>query len=331
VAHLVPPERAAGRCPACFGAELAPQPARLRAEPPELAAPFRVTPAQAQAALDQWARSVWLRPPDLTGQALASRLTATFVPLWLVDAEAAGSWAAQAGYDYQVASTQESYLNGNWQTQRLTETRIRWEPRAGEVVRAYANVAVPALEEHARLTAGAGAWETQAAEPYAPGRLEGAAVRVPSLEPDAAWPQARARLDERVVADCQQAAGAQHMEQARLAVTYARLNWTQMLLPLYTTAYQDDEGTWRPVLINGQTGRVSGVKRASQRLAWMWTGGLAAAAVGLLLLSLLLGLAGAVLPPILAVSALLLVASIGVALVAPVPAVWAWRFNQGGK
>jgi hypothetical protein len=173
-----------------------------------------------------------------------------------------------------------------------------------------------------------GAYTQDAAGPYQAEVMAAAVVRVPSLEPEAAWPFARARLDERVAADCQAAAGAQHVEQMRLAVEYGGRHWTQLLLPLYATAYQDDDGNWIPVLINGQTGRISGVRRASQRLGWQWTGLLAAVAVVLFLVGAAISAAGALVPPLLAVGGALMVLSFILGLLAPIPAIWAWQHNR---
>jgi hypothetical protein len=325
--HLAPPEWAGKRCPACARGTLAAQPAPMRPEPPELALPFMVTPAQAGAALDAWARGVWLRPAELNGPGLQARLVPTYLPMWLVDAEGAGAWAAQAGYAYEVASTNENYRGGQWVTQHVKETRLRWEPRAGQVRRAYANVAAPALEDHEALLKRLGGFPLEQAAPFAPEAAQAAAVRVPSLAPEAAWPFARARLDERVAGDVQAAAGAQKLEQTKLTLAYERLHWTQLLLPVYATHYQDETGAWHAVLINGTSGRIAGVRRASQRLGWQWTGLIAAAALALFVLGALLTAAGAIVPPLIALGGLLLVASFGVGLAALGPAVWAWQFN----
>jgi hypothetical protein len=118
---------------------------------------------------------LWLRPADLSGLVMQQRLTPIYVPMWLVDAEVTGTWAAQAGYAYDVASTHENFQSGQWLTQRVTETRLRWEPRAGQVQRAYANVTAPALEDHARLTERLGAFPLEAAQPYDPAAAQAAA------------------------------------------------------------------------------------------------------------------------------------------------------------
>jgi hypothetical protein len=291
--------------------------------------PFRVAPGDLPGRLDTWVKGVWLRPKDFSVAALQGRLARGYLPMWLVDAEATGAWQAQAGYDYEVASAKEHWQGSQWVTQHEKETRIRWEPRAGVLRRAYANAATPAVDDHAQLTAALGDFPFEAARPYDSTAAAEVTVRMPTLEAEGAWPFARTRLDERVTRDIQAAVGAQHTDQVKLELAYSNRHWTQLLLPIYTTAYQDDEGHWQPVIINGSTGQVSGVRRASQRVAWQWTGLMAAGAVGLFLLSLLFSAVGVLLPPVLVVGGLVLVLSIIAGLAAPIPAVWAWQFNRG--
>jgi hypothetical protein len=294
---------------------------------PELVLGFGLSRAQAARALEDWARAVWLRPPELAGGALAARLARVYQPMYLVDAAVAGHWSAQMGYDYRVASTQESYRDGQWATQRQEENRIRWEPRAGELAREYRNVAVPALEEQARLMRGLGSFDQEAAALFTPESLAEAMVRLPSLDPEAAWPVARARLEAQAAADCQAAAGAQHVEQAQLSLNYANQHWTLLLLPVYVTAYRDDNGQWRIVRLNGRTGQVSGVRRASMRQGWLWSGTLAGLAAALFLMALLLGAGGALVPPLLALSGLMMIVALALGLGAFVPAAWVWQHN----
>ncbi|MBU0493692.1 MAG: hypothetical protein KKA73_29655 [Chloroflexi bacterium] len=329
VAHLLPVVEEAVTCPACFAATLEPQPTLLRPEPPELVVEPGLTPAQVGEAFTKWLGGLWLRPTDLQPRALISRLTQVYLPLWLVDSGVGGSWSAQMGYDYQVASSQEHYRGGQWTTREVTETRIRWEPRVGQIQRTYQNLSVPALAEHDRLMVGLGPFDQGAAQAYAPERVGDAAVRVPSLLPDEAWPAAQAGLDRLVAADCQAAADAQHVEQYAIQADYRDRHWTQLLLPAYATFYRDDEGRVIPVFVNGQTGRVYGLKRASQRRGWQWTGVLVGAALLCFLVGMVLAVAAVLAPPLLAGTLALLVASLLLGVAAPVPAVWAWQFNRG--
>ena len=329
VAHLIPQEMQTALCPACFGARLEPQPTLIRPESPELLLDFALSPAQVQARFESWLKGVWLRPKELAPAVLAQRLTRTFIPMWLVDGQVTGSWQTQMGYDYEVASSQEVFRNGNWTTHKVTETRIRWEPRAGTAERGYENLSVPALEEHTHLMRGLGKFNLEAAAKYSAAPLVRASVRVPSLLPEAAWPLAKSGLDRLTALDCQKAAAAQHVDEFTIEADYQELHWTQLLLPVYTTAYRDEEGKIYPLLIHGQNGRIFGVKRASQNQARNWSLGIGALALVCFVLGLLFALGTTLLPPLGAISLLFFSAALLVGIAAPIPAFWAWNFNKG--
>lgn len=330
VAHLMPEgwPVSPALCPACLAETLEPQPARLRPEPPESVVSFSavLTPDYLSSALTAWLRGVWLRPSDLRVERLLSRLMRVYVPMWLVDGQVVGAWRAQMGFDYQVESTQERFdEDQGWTARRLIETQVRWEPRAGWLERTYHNLAVPALErrEEAALMARLGPYELDRTSAYTPTAVANAAVRVPSLLPEEAWPLARAALDRSAAADCQQAAGAQHNDEFSLDVDYGNLNWTQLLLPCYVTYYEDDAGRPVPVWVNGQSGQIGGERRASLRKAWLATGTLGAIAVLNFFLGALLALLGAE-----TLASLLMTSGFFLTLVAASPVLWAWQFNQ---
>ena len=107
------------------------------------------------------------------------------------------------------------------------------------------------------------------------------------------------------------------------SVRLLRLNWTQLLAPLYVTYYREGE-THYPVWINGQSGRVYGIKVPSQRKANAASLVLGAIAVALFLLAAVIGLVGAVLVAPVAIAVLIGVFALLLALVAPIPAISAW-------
>ena len=209
----------------------------------------------------------------------------------------------------------------------MTETRVRWEPRVGRLNRAYENVAAPALDDHRALMARLGNLNLSQRTDYSPEAVAGAVVRFPSLEPKAAWPGVEAAFVRAAEAECRQAAGADHIRDFVLQAEYSDLNWTLLLLPAYVTWYQEGERIW-PVLVNGQNGRVSGVRRALARKANVTS--LVLGVVGLLLFLVGGGLAllGAALPPAAVVGVVILVIGLLLAVAAPIPAIGVWVFNR---
>jgi hypothetical protein len=318
-------------CPACGRGQLERQPVyagRLRREPPELVLPFQRGRAALNSLFESFVRPLWLAPDDFKMENLVQRAVPLWMPMWLVDSDVQGEWQAQAGFDYQVKSSQEFFAQGRWQTREVIEPRVRWEDRRGSLVRRYENVAVPAMVEHARLVEGSAGYDLRTAVPYQPAVLQGAWVRIPDVERAQAWEKAQPSLERKAAADCQAAAGAGHMRQFTLQAAFERQNWTQILLPGYFTWYRDDEGKAHPVFVNGQNGQVRGVRMASQRRGWRAAGLLAGLAGLAFVLALLCFAFTALLPPLSAVGALLVIAAFGLGVGAVVPAVWPWQWNR---
>ncbi len=217
--------------------------------------------------------------------------------MWLVDGNVTGCWQAQAGYNYQVASSKEDFNSGQWTTHQITETRIRWEPRSGTIQRSYNNLAVPALLTHTQLMGGLGRFPIEQAVQFRPELAKDVPVRLPDMSTEQAWPQARIRLDAAACQECQAAAGAQHIDQCSISAEYTQLNWTLLLLPILTSYYRDDKGKITPVWINGRTGQIFGTLKASQAAGWRWTGLGVAAGLACIVVALVLSLLTAVFPP----------------------------------
>jgi hypothetical protein len=326
--HLVDASGLGRVCPSCVRGKLEAQPALLRPEPPELLIPFRISREEIARILKQYSEAVWIRPDDFKAEILMSRLMPVYFPEWLVDSDILGTWSAEMGYDYKVKSSEETYSSGGWHTREVIETRIRWEPRMGQIAKRFDNIQVPALEDHRHLIRVTGGYQTQQPIPYNPDRLGQAYLRVPDLPPESAWPVAQDNLDQAAALSCTQAAGAQHVRNFDLHADYESLNWTQLLLPTYVTYYTDDQGLAHPVYINGQSGAAGGIRLASQRKGWIWAGVLLLIALVLFLSGILSFVAATLMPPLGVLGTFLIVLGLVVGVAAIIPAIWPWRWNR---
>lgn len=330
---LLPAGSPAQRCPHCFHQELVPldPDEELRPFPhrPELVVPFSVTNEQVAQQVTAFARSIPYAPADLKADALQRRLRRVFLPQWLVDAQVQAQLQMEAGYDYQVVSHREQYENGQWQTQEVKETRVRWELRLGQLQRDYHNIPAPALEEETLLQQRLGDYRRQEAIPYDPACLDQSFVHLPDRPPEDAWVDAVPVFQEAAAEECRQAAEAQHQRDFQWSPAFSNQQWTQLLRPLYTTYYLDDERRPRPVLIHGQTGRVYGERRASARRARRITfvvGGIAAA---FFMVALVLGVVALLdIEDTAAITVLVFLFATLLALVALIPPAHVWYFNR---
>jgi hypothetical protein len=293
-----------------------------------LTIPFAVQPAQVTRKLQEFTQKIWLKPDDFTSANLQSRLRPVFLPMWLVDCEVKGHWQAEAGFNYQVKSSQETFQSGSWHTQEIIKTRIRWEPRLGTITRKYNNVAVPALSDDAQRVNKLGKFQLDRAIAYDRRSLENTAIMVPDLSPENAWPIAQDFLNRIALEECQKAVSADHFRNFSIQPEYTGPVWTQLLLPVYFTYYTTDDDQRIPVYIHGQTGTVAGPRLSSQRKGWKWASISAAIAAGLFLLTLLC-FAGTTLFPFLSVLGLVLgICAFSAAAFAIIPAVYPWQWNR---
>ena len=330
-AFLVESSRIGQVCPNCAQGQLESQPAQLRSEPPELVIPFEKKRPDVQATLANFVKEVWLRPDDLNAERLLERIAPVYWPMWLVDSDVSGSWKAEIGFDYQVKSSQESYAGGGWHSKEVIETRIRWEPRLGKLSRHYNNISAPALSNHKQLLEQTGGYRSGQAEPYSAEEIGHAVLHLPDLQPESAWPLAQTSLQRASAEECRQAATGQHVRNFAIQAEYSALNWTQLLHPLFTSYYSDDQGHRHPIYINGQNGTISGVRMASQRKGWIWAGILIAIAVIFLLLGVLGFVLSPMLPALSVIGILFEILAFVIGVSSLIPAIYPWQWNRRQK
>lgn len=287
-AYLLPPDAIDAACPHCNQTTVTPLAPDevIQLAPPELVVPFTAQQARMRTNMAQFVRGIRFSPPDLSVDTLRARLRPLYIPLWLVDSDVAAQWQAEVGYDYDVVSHEERYAGGSWQTIEKQETKVRWEQRVGKLQRRYENVSAPALEDQETLQKLLGRFQLDSAESYRSTHLGKAFVRLPNRLSADAWADAEPQFLERAADECRRAAAAQHLRHYQWRPTFSDRRWTHLLLPVYATYYRDDDGNPLPVLLNGQTGRISGRRRASMRQARRYT--MVGSALALLLFALAL-------------------------------------------
>jgi hypothetical protein len=331
---LVEKDSSLERCPRCFQAALNPLDSSSLSlnigKQPELVLPFTLTSKGLENVISNFARGIPFAPGDLSFAKIQARLRRIYLPMWLVDADVQATWKAEAGFDYQVVSHQDQYeeRRGGWSSRQVQEGRIRWELRLGKLKRSYENIPAPAMEEHNRLLSTLGGFDLAGSQPYHPESVKSTYIRLPNRLPEDAWAEARPAFQVAAAEDCRTAASSDHLRQFSWSPEFSNQNWTLLLMPTYTTYYQDDEGTAQPIFIHGQSGQISGSRRASLKRARQ--AALAVLGIGVLifLLSLLVAAASVVLPLLLAAGIVGLTVSFLVGAGAIIPIVIAWWFNR---
>lgn len=331
---VVPLDLETDLCPYCghtvltYIDEKTDQPAYIHA--PEKMIPFSVSRQKLTEKATQFAKKSWFAPADLTPQKLNKRLQPLYLPFWLVDASANARWRAEVGFDYQIVSHREKYGDGGWQSEKIKETKIRWEPRLGTLNRRYDNRPAPALEEHVQWQHLLGAFRLDAAQPYQAEVMKNVMVRLPNRPPDDAWPDAEASLKAAATTEVQQASQAEHIREFRWAAEYSDQHWTQMLVPIFATYYRDDDDKVQMVYVHGQTGVLAGKRRTSLKKARRYAAIIGIGAALLFTLSLVLAIIGFFEAAVLPWAGLGFMAGVGLGITAVLPILIAYSINNFG-
>jgi len=332
--YLLPAGSLPQTCPHCFQGSLAAVKEDLQEmtylKPPELLLSFALPTENLSKIIQDFGGNIPFAPQDLKPATMQGRLRRLYLPMWLVDADVQAFWQAETGFDYQVVSHQDFYNEnrGGWASREVKEGRIRWEPRLGRLERSYQNIAAPALEEHNLLRKTLGSYNLTTARSYHSQGLENAFVRLPNRSSEDAWPEAQPAIQAVAAEECRRAASADHIRQFTWKPEFKQLNWTMLLLPVYTTYYLDDEDKPQPVLVHGQTGRIHGARKASMKRATRAALIVLGIAIFVFILSLLLAAASLLAPPILALAVLGLVVALLVGAGAALPIATVWWFNR---
>jgi len=331
-AYLVPSSAGAVRCPTCQQDDLDPLEADAEqmaySQPPELVLGFTVDETNALQRMISFTGGIPLRPKDIQPQNLRERLRRLYLPMWLVDGDTLATWQAEAGYFYEVVSHREQLAGGQWQSREVKERRTRWEPRVGRLTRHYDNVIAPALERFGRIRQVLGDADLSKAAAYTPEAVQSAFVCLPDRSPGDAWADALKGFQSSATEECRKAAGADEIREYRWSPEVEKRNWTQLLIPFYSTYYLDDDGGPRMIYVNGQTGQVWGHRRTSLRRAQ--TAALISAGVALLffVLSLLAFLLAVAVPPVVVLGVIGLLAAAVFGIVGLVRLLHASQFNK---
>jgi fatty acid desaturase len=101
-----------------------------------------------------------------------------------------------------------------------------------------------------------------------------------------------------------------------------------LLLPVYATAYEDDEGQAHALFVHGQTGWIHGPRRASMRRARRVSLIVGLVALAILAIGLATVAAGLMVPPLAALGIVGVLVALVVGIGALVPMLLAWQFNR---
>lgn len=226
---------------------------------PESVVPFAVDAEAARARFGAWLGSLWFRPSNLKQLAQVREITGVYVPYWAFDAAVHSDWSALAGYYYYVT---ESYTardeKGRSVRRQRSVRKVRWRPASGSRDDVYDDVLVCASKGlPADLTAKLEPFDTQRLVPYAPSYLAGWKAEEYSVDLNAGWERAVARIEASQRDRCSGDVPGDTQTALRVSHRFAEERFKHLLLPIWIATYRYGDQPYR-FLVNGQTGEVTG-------------------------------------------------------------------------
>ena len=327
-------------CPHCFSVplekvneSLSQQNKLFYVQPPELLLPYKINLEQIHSRIVSFSQGIPFATPDIKRASSNDRIAQIYLPYWLVDSDIKAEWEIEAGYEYEVLSHRERYHQhqGGWQTEQVTEQRVRWEPRLGRLDRRYHNIPVPALEGQKVINQMLGQYEHSDVVPYKAGLEQKALIRLPDRNPEDAWVEAKPIFQAYAAEECRIASGADQQRNFRWTSEYRSQTWTLLLQPLYATYYRDDDNKLIPIYINGQSGQIAGIRRASMKRgqrASLWILG---AAIFSFILSIVAGTVSFFVPLVLPFAIVCFIAAALIAITALIPVARVWQYNRAQR
>lgn len=220
---------------------------------PDGVIPFQIDAHRVQEIFRQWIKSRWLAPGVLKNLYQADKVQGIYLPFWTFDAEADASYTGQGG-KHRVRTVTNS--DGKRVTQHYTE----WYHVSGHIRHFFDDLLIPAtrnlsLPDLSKIAS----FHTADVVSYAPEYLSGYNSECFSVDLADAHASACREMFTQLEDLARQDILRRYDEAAGICIQarFHEEHFKHILVPVYSTAYMFHEKVYQ-VLINGQTGEITG-------------------------------------------------------------------------
>jgi ribosomal protein L37AE/L43A len=255
---------------------------------PRFLIPFKIQPQATRALAQSWLGQGWYHPDQLGASAIVDHFAGIYLPFWTFSAQIASDWKAEVGHERQ-----ESYYDHNDKSWK-TRTVIDWGWENGRVNIDVADLLLCGSSRVSQLL-------IKRVEPfhlkdlvsYAPDFLAGWQAQTYDRTLPKAWEQGKADMRERAKSACHSSIGSPHVRNFNMTADFNEETWRYILLPVYVAAYKFENQVYQ-VMLNGQTGAITGQKPVAWWKIWLAVAAMLSPGLCLGLLGLPLLLAGGI-------------------------------------
>ena len=242
----------ATECPYC-GSKYVLADKQVESIVPDGVVTFKIDKHKAGEVFAKWIKKKWLAPGDLKNLYERDKLQGVYLPYWTFDADTVCEYHAEGGKHRKV---KEKDSNGN----EVEKTVTDWYPVSGRVKEEFDDVLVKASKNlKPSLLEAIEPYNTKELVSYEPTYLSGYGAECYTVSLEDAHKEARDKMENELRSMSRKDVLRKYDEVRNLSVDidYDDETYKHIMIPVYATAYNYKGNTY-PVLINGQTGKISG-------------------------------------------------------------------------
>lgn len=250
---IIPPDTLTHTCPFCHSNNVIQQKAAQDALRPRFLIPFKLEAEACSKIAREWLGSSWMTPGSMRRLARIADFSPVFIPFWTFDSRVYSTWKAEVGRTKK--------------TNNGTKTVWRWE--SGTVKKFFDDLIISGSTRLSkRLLTQIQQYDLHDLIEYEPKFLAGQQAQAYDLSLDSAWKLARDTMREQTREACRNQASTKKIRNFTMNLDFSDESWRYILLPVYIAIYHY-RGTQFQVMVNGQTGQISGQRPADWVKIWL--------------------------------------------------------------
>jgi transcription elongation factor Elf1 len=275
-------------CPFCASNRVIARVASQEILRPRFLIPFTLEAVDCQQKIKKWLGKGWMHPSDLSRMVVSTQLNGIYLPFWTFDTTIQANWRAEVGYK----RTEKYYDNSSksWKTR----SRIDWRWESGQVTQKLNDwLGIGTTKVSHLLLKRLNLFDMNALTAYNPELLAGWPALNYDILLQEAWDSTKQEMREGARERCRKQIKSNYVRNFSMLADFDNESWRYILLPVYAAAYRFDKNTYQ-VLVNGQSGIISGQKPIAWWKVWLAIVGLLSPGIFMTFIGVLLLLFGGI-------------------------------------
>jgi len=257
----IPTDSLSHTCPFCGSNKVIQRQAAQDSLRPRFLIPFKIETETCRQIAGQWLGSSWMTPAALQKLAAIAKFNGVYLPFWTFGAATRADWKAQVGH----TRTERYYEDGEWKTRTVTD----WVWESGQATLKIEDLLQPGTARlSARLLKEVKSFNLTEMTPYESKYLAGLQAQAYDIPLEQAWETGRQEMREMTRQACLSQASSSQVRSFSMNLDFAEETWRYVLLPVYLATYAYESKPYQ-VMVNGQTGKITGQRPADWNKIWL--------------------------------------------------------------